>query len=206
MHTDSSVSRSPKAARTRGSDPHELPPMRAVPKTLRRKNSDMLTEHRQEILTEAKALGLAGATDFEITEEFGIDQRTLYKWRARDPQFAAALTLAKDVADGRIEASLYQKAHGYTYRSEEIKVVDGVVVRVPTVTHVPPDTTAMIFWLKNRQRAHWTDQQDVNITASVDLKGGDLRAIALAMLATMKAGLMAPIIDHEEQATPINSE
>lgn len=157
----------------------------------------MLTEHRQEILTEAKALGLAGATDFEITEEFGIDQRTLYKWRARDPQFAAALSLSKDIADSRIEASLYQKAHGYTYRSEDIRVVDGVVVRVPTITHVPPDTTAMIFWLKNRRRAHWTDQQDVNITGSVDLKGIDMRSLALQLLATIKAGLAAPVIEHE---------
>lgn len=172
-----------------------------VPKTLRRK-SDPFEAHRLEFLREARELGLAGATDFEICEHFGVTQMTIYRWRAKYPEFDAALKLSKDIADGRIEASLYQKAHGYTFRSEEIKVVDGVVVRVPTVTHVPPDTTAMIFWLKNRQRAHWTDQTDVNLTATVDIKGGDLRAIALAMLATMKAGLMAPIIDNE----PINQE
>lgn len=203
MQSDT-VTRSPKAARTRGSDPRELPPSVLVPKAHRRTKSDLLPEHYPEMLSEARELGLAGATDFEICEHFEITQPTLYAWRAKFPAFDAALKLSKDLADGRIEASLYQKAHGYTYRSEEIKVVDGVIVRVPTVTHVPPDTTAMIFWLKNRQRANWTDQQDINV--NVDVKSADVRALAMSLLATIKAGLAAPLIEHEEPAEPINRE
>jgi hypothetical protein len=30
-------------------------------------------------------------------------------------------------------------------------------VYAPYVEHVPPDTTAAIFWLKNRDPAHWRD-------------------------------------------------
>ena len=29
--------------------------------------------------------------------------------------------------------------------------------RAPYREHVPPDTTAAIFWLKNRDPAHWRD-------------------------------------------------
>ena len=32
---------------------------------------------------------------------------------------------------------------------------DGEVTRVPIVEHVPPDVTAQIFLLKNRDPAHW---------------------------------------------------
>ncbi len=31
---------------------------------------------------------------------------------------------------------------------------------VPTIKHYPPDTTACIFWLKNRQRDKWRDRLD----------------------------------------------
>ena len=31
------------------------------------------------------------------------------------------------------------------------------MTRVPIVEHVPPDVTAQIFWLKNRDPAHWRD-------------------------------------------------
>jgi hypothetical protein len=38
-------------------------------------------------------------------------------------------------------------------------------VYAPYVEHVPPDTTAAIFWLKNRDPARWRDawQIDANI-------------------------------------------
>src|SRR4029077_9635967 len=38
-------------------------------------------------------------------------------------------------------------------------------IYTPYVEHVPPDTTAQIFWLKNRDPAHWRDawQIEANI-------------------------------------------
>ena len=35
---------------------------------------------------------------------------------------------------------------------------------VPTTKHYPPDTTAAIFWLKNRQKSKWRDKQDHEIS------------------------------------------
>jgi hypothetical protein len=34
---------------------------------------------------------------------------------------------------------------------------NGNVTKVLYVEHVPPDVTACIFWLKNRDPAHWRD-------------------------------------------------
>jgi len=39
---------------------------------------------------------------------------------------------------------------------------------VPTVKHYPPDTTAAIFWLKNRQPAKWREKQEVETTIKVE--------------------------------------
>ncbi len=201
MQTDA-VSRSSKAARTRGSDPRELPPVSLVPKRNRLRNKDSLSEHWLEIMTEARELGLSAATDFEVAQHFGVHQVTIDMWKRRHPEFAKALQLGKDIADEKVVATLYHKARGYSFVSEKIFQHDGSIIRAETIEHVAPDTTAMIFWLKNRKRADWTDQTDINVTATVDLKGGDLRAVALAMLATMKAGLMAPIIEHETAEQP----
>jgi hypothetical protein len=51
--------------------------------------------------------------------------------------------------------SLYNRANGYSYDAEKIFCdKNGKVTRVPYREHVPPDVTACIFWLKNRDPAH----------------------------------------------------
>jgi hypothetical protein len=64
----------------------------------------------------------------------------------------------KAEADASVVRSLYQRAVGYSY--ETVKIFcdkNGKVTRVPYVVHVPPDGTAQIFCLKNRDPAHWRD-------------------------------------------------
>lgn len=168
---------------------------------MRRTRRDLLSEHRQEMLADAKELGLSGATDFDIAETFGVTARTVQFWRARDPQFDAALRIGKDIADDAVEATLYHRARGYSFPSEKIFFHKGEVTRVNTIEHVPPDTTAMIFWLKNRRRKDWTDQTDLNVSGAIDVNvNADPRALAIAMIATLRAGIEAPapVIEHEE--------
>jgi hypothetical protein len=59
-------------------------------------------------------------------------------------------------SDNRVERSLYNRAVGYSFQAEKIFCnKDGIVTHVPYIEHVPPDVTAQIFWLKNRDPAHW---------------------------------------------------
>jgi hypothetical protein len=68
----------------------------------------------------------------------------------------------KAEADNRVERSLYERANGYSYDAEKIFCdKNGKVTRVPYREHVPPDVTAGIFWLKNRDPAHWRDAWQV---------------------------------------------
>jgi hypothetical protein len=62
-----------------------------------------------------------------------------------------------------VERSLYERANGYTYDAVKIFMPAGAKkpVYAPYREHVPPDTTAAIFWLKNRDPAHWRDVQNV---------------------------------------------
>ena len=43
----------------------------------------------------------------------------------------------------------------------------GQVTLTPIIKHYPPDTTAAIFWLKNRKTDQWRDKQDVEHSGSV---------------------------------------
>lgn len=98
----------------------------------------------------------------ELAEYFGVSDRTIYRWKASHPEFCQALKTGKEQADERVERSLYHRAVGYTFDSEEIRVLrDGTVVRVPKKEHVAPDTTAAIFWLKNRRKETWRDRREV---------------------------------------------
>lgn len=157
-------------------------------------------------MAEAVELGLSGATDFEAAEQLGISMSTLNAWKARDPAFAKALTVSKDIADGRIEATLYHKARGYTFRSEKIFQHEGAIIRAETLEHVPPSDTAMIFWLKNRQRDKWRDQQDHKLDGQIEHNHthtieADPRRLAIALLATLRKAVEAPMIEGEVNAT-----
>jgi hypothetical protein len=61
----------------------------------------------------------------------------------------------------RVERSLYERANGYNY--EAVKIFMPANREKPVyakyIEHIPPDTTAAIFWLKNRDPQHWRDSQ-----------------------------------------------
>lgn len=105
----------------------------------------------------ARKLCELGATDADLAKAFSTTTTTIRNWGSTYPDFLAALKLGKEAYDALVERSLAARAMGYTFDAEEIKVVEGRVVRVPVRKHVPPDTTACIFWLKNRRPEQWRD-------------------------------------------------
>lgn len=130
--------------------------------------------YKPEFALQATKLCELGATDVELADFFEVTITTVCNWKARYPEFLAALKSGKDVADDRVERSLYQKANGYTHDAVKIFQYEGVPVVVPYREHVPPDTTACIFWLKNRRKEQWRDRLDHELTGK---DGGPLVSI-----------------------------
>jgi hypothetical protein len=58
---------------------------------------------------------------------------------------------------GRTSRSLYERANGYNYDAVKIFMAAGSKQPVVAhyVEHIPPDVTAGIFWLKNRDPENW---------------------------------------------------
>jgi hypothetical protein len=142
--------------------PADAPPQRS---TESRAGAPTLYKHR--FADEAKKLCTLGATDIELADFFDVNIATIYRWKNTQPKFCDALKRGKAQADARVERSLYAKATGYMHDSVKIFQNEGVPVIVPYREHVPPDTTACIFWLKNRKPKEWRDVQRHEIEADV---------------------------------------
>jgi hypothetical protein len=117
--------------------------------------------YRPELAAQAAKLCALGATDVDLADFFGVSVRTIYRWQHDHEEFCQALKAGKDNADERVERSLYHKAVGYTFDAVKIFQHQGQVIEAPYREHIPPDTTAAIFWLKNRRPDLWRDKQAV---------------------------------------------
>lgn len=104
---------------------------------------------------QARKLSLLGWTDKKIADFFEVDISTLYKWKLDFPEFSEAIKGGKEMADGEVVESLYNKAIGYDQEDVKIFQYEGCPIVVPYVRRYQPDTTAAIFWLTNRQRDNW---------------------------------------------------
>lgn len=131
------------------------------------------SSYREEFAEQAKKLCQLGATDQEIADFFEVSVRTVYRWKADHDDFCQALKAGKEVADERVERSLFQKATGY--EQDEVKIFmpasAGAPVYAPYRAKVAPDTTACIFWLKNRRPDLWRDKVQQELTGA---NGGPL--------------------------------
>ena len=138
------------------------------------------TKYKPEFCSVARKLCEGGSTDLEIADALEIGISTLKRWKSEHAAFRTALKESKPEADERVERSLYSRATGYEHDEIDIRVVNGEIVQTPIRKFYPPDTTAAIFWLKNRRPDLWRDVNHLDVTKrSVnDLSDDELAAIA----------------------------
>ena len=105
-----------------------------------------------------RQLCILGATDADSANFLDISISTLSNWKVEKPEFLEALKAAKSEADARVERSLYERAMGYEHDEVDIRVIANQIVQTPIRKKYPPDTTAAIFWLKNRKPVEWRDK------------------------------------------------
>lgn len=106
-------------------------------------------------LKQVNKLAGFGLIDTEIADYLGIVESTFYKWKNDYPEFSEALKTGKLKADAKVIKSLHKRALGYKHPEDKIFIQEGSTIVVPTIKHYPPDTTAIIYWLSNRQPDKW---------------------------------------------------
>lgn len=116
------------------------------------------SRYKAEYVEQAAKLCILGFTDIQLADFFGISEKTLYNWKDRHPKFLQALKENKTLKDAEVAETLLNKALGNIKVTEEKMNAMGDVM--PCEKELPPCTTSIIFWLKNRQPELWRDKHE----------------------------------------------
>lgn len=119
------------------------------------------TKYKAEFAEQARKLCLLGATDADMAEFFEVTESTINKWKLDHKEFSESLKKGKTLADATVADRLFKRATGYEHEAVKIFNNGGEAMEVPFIERFAPDTTAAIFWLKNRQSASWRDKQQI---------------------------------------------
>lgn len=124
-----------------------------------------------------------GFTDEQIAMKMGIRRETLYAWVKKFPNISNALKKGKEVIDRQVENALLKRALGYEYdeityeqvpikpnKDEGGKLIEHrLEVTKKVRKQVSPDTTAQIFWLKNRKPNDWRDKKETELSGGFEV-------------------------------------
>jgi len=119
------------------------------------------TSFKSEYIELAFNYCLLGATDEQLADFFNVAKSTINLWKQKQPKFLDALKRGKIQADANVAHSLYRRATGYSHPETHVNNYQGEITKTDITKHYPPDTTACIFWLKNRQPKLWKDRVEV---------------------------------------------
>lgn len=110
-----------------------------------------------------------GKTLEEVADVLGVTSRTLTNWMGKHQELFLAVRESRQMADELVEASLYQRALGYSHPETKFFCHEGAVITEDTTKHYPPDTQAAVFWLRNRQPTRWKEKTEGDVTVNNNL-------------------------------------
>lgn len=152
------------------------------------------TKYKPSFNRQAEKLCKLGATDKELADFFNVNEDSIHTWKKKYPKFSESLNAGKILADMNVANKLYTRAIGYKVREVTFEKIDskenieatpeGLIVKGDVyrkkivVKEQAPDTTAQIFWLKNRRGKvkdegghRWADKQEVTGEGGGPLQG-----------------------------------
>lgn len=127
---------------------------------------------QEENLILLKAWAMDGLTDEQISKNIGINRTTLYEWKKKYPDINNALKKGKTIYDVEAEQNLHKVGQGYYVEEVETYITETNGVQTKRIKKtkkwVPPNVTALIFWLKNRKPDVWMDRKAKEIEVKND--------------------------------------
>lgn len=112
-----------------------------------------------------------GLTDEQIAHNIGISRKTLADWKNKYGDISDTLKKGKEVVDIQVENALLKRALGYEFVEVTKELTEtGLIVTKKVTKQQVPDTTAAIFWLKNRKPNEWRDKRETQISGDIGVR------------------------------------
>lgn len=144
----------------------------------KKSNAGRKSKYHEDFPLLAQDFARRGMIDKEICKKLGISQESFYLYLRKYPEFSEALKEGKKPVDVEVENALLKRALGFSYEEvhaefrpqdkDDVKAKPIVVKKITKM--VVPDTTACIFWEKNRRPGLWKDKHNLDVSGSVNLK------------------------------------
>lgn len=138
-------------------------------KPKKKRKAGQPTRFNKDVQRIALLLAEKGFTDVEMSVVIGVSEKTFNNWKKAHPEFFESLKDEKLKADNRVVRGLYERAIGYSHDDVHISNYKGEITITDIIKEYPPDTTACIFWLKNRDPENWRDTKDLEVTVKKPL-------------------------------------
>ena len=153
------------------------------------------TVYSPRLAVVARKCCVRGMTDIEVADILGIGLATLYRWKLDYPAFSRVFKLGREAADDRVERSLYSRAIGYDYVAEKPAMTRHGQKTMQYRAHIPPDTAAAVWYLKNRRPDRWRDaHRHEHVPTQYDHIENAAELRALLTKQAQALGLIAPPI------------
>lgn len=130
----------------------------------------------KEKLNLVEAWARDGLIEEQIAKNLGISKATMENYKRDHLDFLTFLKRGKEVVDIEVENALLKRAKGYSYNEITQELVtdketgeSSLAVTKVVKKEVAPDTTAQIFWLKNRRPKEWRDKQDIEHSGKIEM-------------------------------------
>ena len=136
------------------------------------------TLYKPEHADRARELCARGATNPDLAGRFGVARSTIGQWIASHPEFAEAVQQGRDVTDATAVESLFTRVTGYNHQAEKVFLYRGEPRTATYTSHVPPETRACMFWLRNRRPEEWVEVSEY-VAAELAQEAADAAALRL---------------------------
>ena len=154
-----------------------------VERVAKKKKAGRPTLYKPQYSQEVERLCKLGVVDKDIALFFNVSIDAVQAWARKYPEFYTAMARGKLMADTNVAAALYKNAEGYYYEEEypvklskitrdmEGNEVTQQYVKIITLKkYAKADTTAQIFFLKNRRPDQWREKKYTEDETPVDKK------------------------------------
>lgn len=128
-----------------------------------------------KLIKKVGKLAAAGLNIIQIGQSLGWSEDTIHKKKREHPELAESIIKGQATGIEQVTNKLHKRAVGFTVKEvHEEHTFDKsgkpIVKKKIVKKHIVPDTTAQIFYLKNRDPENWRDVQDVQHSGDIIIK------------------------------------